>query len=55
MKSVIDAVVGTLMFLGVGTGPSELYKAVKVETLLRVQKGQAPLEPFTRRLTATRP
>ena len=54
MSNVIDAIVGALMLVFIGTGVHSLYKAVRKGALLQVQKGLSPLEAFTQKLTLSR-
>ncbi len=51
MKSVIDAIVGIFMLLGLGTGIVVLHDAVKKEAMIKVHRGLSPLERYTRKLT----
>lgn len=51
MKSAIDAVVGFLMIITVGSGMTSLYRAIKNESLFKVHKGLPSLESYTQKLT----
>ena len=54
MKTVIDAIVGILILLGLGTVGASLYKNVQKEALLKVHKGLPSLERYTQKLTGTK-
>lgn len=54
MKSVIDAIVGILMLLGIGSVSLSLYNSVKKEALLKVHHGLPSLEKYTQKLTRTK-
>ncbi len=54
MKTVIDAIVGILILLGIGTVGASLYKSVQKETLLKVHQGLPSLERYTQKLTGTK-
>ena len=55
MNSVIQAVVGILMLLGLGAGVGSFYRTMKTETVLKVHHGlHSSLEGYTRKLTGTK-
>lgn len=54
MKTVIDAIVGFLMLLGIGSVSLSMYNNFKKETLLKVHQGLPNLERYTQKLTGTK-
>lgn len=54
MKTVIDAIVGFLMLLGIGSVSLSLYKTVQKEALTKVHKGLPSLERYTEKLTGAK-
>ena len=55
MNSVIQAIVGILMLLGLGAGIGSFYRTVKTETVIKVHNGlHSSLEGYTQKLTGTK-
>jgi hypothetical protein len=54
MKTVIDAIVGILMLLGIGSVSLSMYNNFKKETLTKVHQGLPSLERYTQKLTGTK-
>ena len=51
MRAVIEIALAIAFLVGSGAGANKLYYSIKTESLLKVQKGLAPLSSFIKKLT----